>query len=213
MQWSQHPSSIIWYFPAIYIPCHAWPLWTALLLNERRFSESVQYGKHLLRPLPLPDSITFTLSYLTANHPLPSLFTLSLLSLFLLLLFPPPLYLNHCPPSLALWTNSSATFNHKQFKKAFLHPLHSPTIFHFSSRFLTLCVIHFDSFGHPVCQSDTRLLPSQWATVKHPGSLTVSFEGAVGDVHWRTYGNKQWRQLVSSPVIFFFFFFVNSTAI
>lgn len=85
-----------------------------------------------------------------------------------------------------------------------LHPLHLPTIFHFSSRFLTLCVIHFDSFGRPMCQSDTRLLPSQWATVKHPGSLTVSFEGVVGDVDWRTYGNKQWLQLVSSPVIFFF---------
>lgn len=39
------------------------------------------------------------------------------------------------------------------------------------------------------------LLPSQWATVRHPGPLTVSHEDAVRDADWRTYGNKWWLHL------------------
>lgn len=184
MQQSQHPSSIIWYLLAIYFPCYAWPLWTALLLNDRRFSESVQYGKHLLRPLPLPDSITFTLSYLTANHPLPSLFTLSLLSLFLLLLFPLSLYLNHCPPSLALWTNSSVTFNHKQFKKAFLHPPPSSLAYNFS---LLL------PFPYPLC-NPFWLLRTPHVPIRHKAltqSVSNSEASRVTDsVFWRSGGGR-----------------------
>lgn len=56
------------------------------------------------------------------------------------------------------------------------------------------------------------LLASQWATVKHPGPLTVSREGVVRDVDWRTYGNKWWLHL-SCHFVFCDLFFLTSMAI
>lgn len=143
-----------------------------LLLNEQRFNGSVQYGKHLLGLFPLPDNITYTLSYLTASHLLPSLSNLSFLLLFL--------------PSTSISTFEHHTLPSDQTplphlinsKKALLHPLPSCPIFHFSSSFLSLCVIHFDSFERPMCQSAIRALPSQQATVKHGH---CPFEGVAED--------------------------------
>lgn len=149
-----------------------------MLLNERRISESVQYEKHLLRLLSLPDSITSTLSYLTANHPLLSLFTLSLPSLFPPPQFPLSLYLTHCPSSPALQSNSSVTFNQRAIQNVSPPPLPSPIIFHFSSRFLLLHVIHPDSAISP---HKPQPLTQSMSNSEAPWAVDTSHEDAVRD--------------------------------
>lgn len=193
-------TSLLYIFPAMHGLCERRCSWMSEGLVNLFNMENISWGRYL-----------YLTALLSLYHiwqqttPCRLCSPCSFFHFFFCCSFLLPFYLNHCPPSLALWTNSSATFNHKQFKKAFLHPLHLPTIFHFSSRFLPLCVIHFDSFLRP-CANQTQ------------GYYPVSEQQWSIQGRWQCPLKERWGTLTEgqmvissdcslSRLLWFFFFF------